>query len=81
MPGVHRVAGLLKRRLLGTHHGTVSKKHLAYYLDEFTFRSNRPTSTHRCLLFFRPVQQGVDIGPTTYRELVESRQAPTNHNR
>jgi len=28
MPGVHRVAGLLKRRILGTHQGSVSSAHL-----------------------------------------------------
>jgi hypothetical protein len=29
MPGVHRVAALLKRWLLGTHQGAVSNRHLA----------------------------------------------------
>lgn len=38
LPRVHRVAGLLKRWLLGTHQGSVSGNHLDYYLDEFTFR-------------------------------------------
>ncbi len=38
MPGVHRIASLLKRWLLGTHQGAVSNKHLGYYLDEYTFR-------------------------------------------
>jgi transposase-like protein len=33
MPGVHRVAALLKRWLLSTHRGSVSGKHLDYYLD------------------------------------------------
>ena len=41
MPAVHRVASLLKRWLLGTHQGAVSRKHMDYYLDEFTFRFNR----------------------------------------
>lgn len=40
MPGVHRVASLLKRWLLGTHQGAISGEHLDYYLDEFTFRFN-----------------------------------------
>ena len=34
----HLVASLLKRWLLGTYQGAVSPTHLAYYLDEFTFR-------------------------------------------
>ena len=33
MPGVHRIASLLKRWLLCTHQGAVSGKHLDYYLD------------------------------------------------
>jgi transposase-like protein len=40
MPAVHRVAALLKRWLLGTHQGAVSRKHLDYYLDAFAFRFN-----------------------------------------
>ena len=41
LPRVHRVVSLLKRWLLGTHQGAVSRAHLDYYLDEFTFRFNR----------------------------------------
>ena len=44
LPRVHQVVSLLKRWLLGTHHGAVSFDHLDYYLDEFTFRFNRRTS-------------------------------------
>src|SRR5436309_8024767 len=47
MPRVHRVISLLKRWLMGTHQGTVSHKHLDYYLDEFTFRFNRQRSKSR----------------------------------
>ena len=39
MPGVHRIASLLQRWLLGTHQGAVSAEHLDAYLNEFTFRS------------------------------------------
>jgi transposase-like protein len=70
MPRVHRVAALLKRWILGTHQGSVSDKHLDYYLDEFTFRFNRRTSRHRGMLFFRLMQQAVQIEPTTYCEVV-----------
>ncbi len=38
MPGVQRIAVLLKRGLLRTLQGRISKDHLLYYLDEFTFR-------------------------------------------
>jgi hypothetical protein len=38
LPRVHRVVGLLKRWLRGTHQGAVSAEHLDDYLNEFTFR-------------------------------------------
>src|ERR1700694_5487567 len=52
IPRVHRIAGLLKRWLLGTHQGAVAHQHLSYYLDEFTFRFNRRRSKSRGKLFF-----------------------------
>lgn len=70
MPGVHRVASLLKRWLLGTHQGAVSSEHLDAYLNEFTFRFNRRASRRRGLLFYRLLEQAVAAGPVTYRELV-----------
>ena len=47
LPRVHRVASLLKRWILGTHQGAISRKHLDYYLDEFAFRFNRRNSRSR----------------------------------
>jgi len=47
LPRVHRVASLLKRWLLGTHQGRVERKHLPYYLDEFTFRFHAEYSVMR----------------------------------
>jgi hypothetical protein len=70
LPRVHRVASLLKRWLLGTHQGAVAAEHLDYYLDEFTFRFNRRTSRSRGKLFYRLLQQAVEIQPTTYREML-----------
>lgn len=70
MPGVHRVASLLKRVLLGTHQGAVRSQHLEYYLDEYTFRFNRRTSESRGLLFYRLMEQSVATEPTSYRDLV-----------
>jgi transposase-like protein len=70
LPGVHRVAALLKRWLLGTHQGAVGHKHLDYYLDEFTFRFNRRHSKARGLLFYRLLQQAVRTAPAPYRQLV-----------
>ena len=74
LPGVHRVASLLKRWLLGTHQGAVSSQHLAYYLDEFAFRFNCRKSHHRGKLFYRMMQQAVAMEPTPYREIVAPKQ-------
>ena len=71
----HLVASLMKRWLLGTHQGAVSPEHLAYYLDEYTFRFNRRTSTHRGKLFLRLLENAVQMEPTTYRHIAALRQA------
>ena len=72
LPRVHQVVSLLKRWLLGTHHGAVSFDHLDYYLDEFTFRFNRRTSRSRGKLFYRLVQQAVAVEPVPYKNLIMS---------
>jgi hypothetical protein len=69
-PRVHRVASLLKRRLMGTRQRVVSHKHLDYYLDEFNFRFNRRTSRNRGKLFYRLVKQVVAVEPVSYDEIV-----------
>lgn len=63
LPGVHRVASLLKRWLAGTLHHGYAHSHLEYYLDEFTFRFNRRTSRQRGLLFYRLLEQAVRTDP------------------
>ncbi len=70
LPGVHRLASLLKRWLLGTHQGSVDDAHLQSYLDEFTFRFNRRTSRSRGLVFHRVLQLAVGHEPVRYRDLV-----------
>ena len=65
LPGVHRVASLLKRWILGTHQGAVTANHLQSYLEEFTFRFNRRTSRSRGLVFRRLLEQAVATGPVT----------------
>lgn len=79
LPRVHRVASLLKRWLLGTHQGGVQPHHLDFYLDEFTFRFNRRTSRSRGKLFFRLLQQAVQVDPAPYATLVGGSDI-TNHN-
>jgi len=80
MPGVHLVASLLKRWLLGTHQGRVSRDHLPYYLDEFTFRFNRRKSRHRGKLFYRLVQQALAVEPVPYKQMVARARKGDNHN-
>ena len=65
MPNAHLVASLIKRWWLGTHQGATSKEHLDYYLDEFTFRFNRRTSKARGLLFYRLLENAVQLAPVS----------------
>lgn len=71
LPSCHKVAGLLKRWLLGTLQGAVSHEHLAYYLDEFTFRFNRRKSRHRGKLFSRLLQQAMAVEPVPLKSMVK----------
>ena len=70
MPGVHRVASLIQRWLLGTHQGAVQPAKLDHYLDEFVFRFNRRKSSSRGMLFYRLLEQAVITTPVTYKQLV-----------
>ena len=70
MPGVHRVAALIHRWLLGTHQGAVQPAQLDYYLDEFVFRFNRRQSLSRGMLFYRLLEQAVVTDPVTYQHVV-----------
>ena len=70
MPGPHLVSSLLKRWTAGTLHHRISRQHLPYYLDEFTFRFNRRTSRVRGLLFYRLLQQAAGTDPHPLSELI-----------
>lgn len=70
LPGVHRIASLAKRWLLGTHQGSVDAAHLQSYLDEFVFRFNRRRSGSRGMLFYRVLELAVSHAPVRYRDLV-----------
>jgi transposase-like protein len=71
LPHVHMVDSLVKRWLNGTHQGSVSPKHLPYYLDEFAFRFNRKMSTYRGMLFYRLIQQAVDTAPVPFKNIIK----------
>lgn len=74
LPGVHRVASLAKRWLLGTHQGSVDNDHLPSYLNEFVFRFNRRTARSRGLVFYRLLELAVGHDPVRYRSLVANPQ-------
>lgn len=80
LPRVHRVAALLKRWLLGTHQGAARPAYLDYYLDEFTFRFNRRTSRSRGKLFYRLLQQAVQVEPAPYRSILTGTSSGPDHN-
>lgn len=71
LPGVHRIASLVKRWLASTHQGAVETGHLDRYLDEFCFRFNRRTSRSRGLVFLRVLQLAVGHDPVRYRQLIK----------
>lgn len=75
LPAVHRVASLLKRWLLGTHHGGWGAQHVETYLDEFIFRFNRRQSNARGLLFYRLLQNAVALRKIN-REVIVLRPKP-----
>jgi len=65
----------------GTLRGAISHKHLDYYLDEFTFRFNRPAIKEPWQLFFRLAQQAVAIEPVTLDQMITPIQnQERNHN-
>ncbi len=81
LPGVHRVASLVKRWLDGTHQGGVAPEHFQAFLDEFTFRFNWRRSRQPGLLYFGLLVQAIATPSITCRELVASsrpkKSAPT----
>ena len=76
LPRVQRVVSLVKRWLMGTHHGAIHSEQLDYYLDEFTFRFNRRTSRYRGKLFYRLAQQAVQVEPAPWAQLVKRVRGP-----
>jgi transposase-like protein len=70
LPGVHRVASLVKRLMLGTFQGRFGPNHLQSYIDEYVFRFNRRNSRYIGKKFMRIVQQIVASPRTSFREIV-----------
>jgi len=70
LPAVHRVFSLLKRWMLGTHQGAISRKHLQRYLNEFEFRFNRRASNSPTHLFQRLMEGVVRDGHCPYDRII-----------
>lgn len=68
---VHWMASLMKRWLLGTHHGGVRSKHLQSYLDEFCFRQNRRHTKGPTRLVSRCLEGMLVHAPLTKRQLID----------
>ena len=66
-PKVHRVASLLKRVILGTLQGRISRGWLPWLLAEFEFRFNRRSAEKRPLLFARAIEFGLQVRGKTRR--------------
>jgi hypothetical protein len=63
MPGVHRVASLLERCVLGTHQGSIDPAHLQTSLEELASRCNRRRSSSAALVFRGLLDLAVAAGP------------------
>jgi transposase-like protein len=69
LPGVHLIASLVKRLILGTFQGRFDPKHLQSYLDEYVFRFNRRKSRNIGKKFMRMAQQVTASTKATYNQL------------
>jgi hypothetical protein len=79
LPGVHRIASLVDRWLLGTHQGAVNESHLSLYLDEFVFRFNRRHSRSRGMVFYRVLELAAGHDPVRYSDLILNPRRNTTH--
>lgn len=70
LPGVHLIASLFKRVILGTFQGRFGGQYLQRLLDEYVFRFNRRTCKSVGKRFWRIVQQAVASPPITNKDLV-----------
>jgi transposase-like protein len=67
----HWAASLVKRWLMGTHHGAVRAKHLQSYLHEFAFRHNRRKTKGVVRIAARALEGLVMGAPLSMRQLID----------
>lgn len=72
LPGVHLIASLVKRMIIGTHQGRFDPHYLQNYLDEYVFRFNRRNSKSIGKKFMRIVQQVINSSKITFSQIVEN---------
>jgi len=70
LPGVHLVASLAKRVMLGTLQGRFDSQYLQRNLDEYVFRFNRRNCRSVGKRFWRIMQQTVQSAPAPLKFLV-----------
>ncbi len=70
LPGVHLIASLVKRLIIGTHQGRFDPCYLQNYLDEYVFRFNRRTSRSIGKKFMRIVQQVIKSNKITFSQIL-----------
>jgi len=66
----HIVSALIKRWWLGTFHGSMSTKHMPAYLEDFTFRFNRRTTSGIGRITARLLHLAVNAKPITRDQIV-----------
>jgi transposase-like protein len=69
LPGVHLIASLVNRLVIGTFQGRFDPKHLQSYLDEYVFRFNRRRSRNIGKKFMRIAQQVTSSAKITYGKI------------
>ncbi len=70
LSGVHLVASLAKRVMLGTFQGRFDSQYLQRYLDEYVFRFNRRNCRSVGKRFWRIIQQAALSAPVPLKDLV-----------
>lgn len=71
LSGVHLMASLVNRLILGTFQGRFAPKYLQNYLDEYVFRFNRRNSRNVGKKFMRIVQQVASSVKITCRQITK----------
>jgi len=75
LSGVHLIASLVKRLIIGTFQGRFDPKYLQPYLDEYVFRFNRRKSRNIGKKFMRIVEQVASSAKITCRQIKSGIQA------